>query len=125
VGNGNAGEARVAVSRGVGNGNTGEARVAVSRGVGNGNTGEAKVAVSRGVGNGNAGEARVAVSRGVGNGNAGEATVTAVKSGVCESVTGEAAAKAVETVARIVARTERDFSVIKDMVALLPWVESF
>jgi hypothetical protein len=40
-------------------------------------------------------------------------------------ITGEAAAKAVETVARIVARTQLDFSVIKDMVALLPWDESF
>jgi hypothetical protein len=48
-----------------------------------------------------------------------------VNRGVGEGITGEAAAKAVETVARIVARTERDFSVIKDMAALLPWVESF
>jgi hypothetical protein len=60
-----------------------------------------------------------------GKGVAGEAEVTWC-SGIVEGrITGEAAAKAVETVARIVARTQLDFSVIKDMVALLPWDESF
>jgi hypothetical protein len=60
-----------------------------------------------------------------GKGVAGEAEA-AWCSGIVEGrITGEAAAKAVETVARIVARTQLDFSVIKDMVALLPWGESF
>jgi hypothetical protein len=98
--------------------------VAVIRGVGNGKAGEARVAVIRGVGNGKAGEARVAVIRGVGNGKAGEKEATSCGSIVEGRITGEAAAKAVETVARIVAKTKRDFSVIKDMVALLPWVDS-
>ena len=110
----------------MGSGNAGEARAAeVNRGVGNGNAGEARAAVKRGVGSGNAGEARVAaVIRGVGNGKAGEKEATSCGSIVEGRITGEAAAKAVETVARIVAKTKRDFSVIKDMVALLPWVDS-
>jgi hypothetical protein len=75
---------------------------------------------------GSAGEARAAAENcGFGMGKAGEARAAAVNCGFGMGKAGEVAEKAVEVVARNVARTKRDFNEIKDMAALLPWAKLF